>query len=187
MQAAQLHHGKEPAQHPRPDGVEEVLPLVLGSHGPPREPLTTLAFSHLEVSDRRLQHEAGRALLRRLRAETGDRYFSVSHDGCWVVAAACDEPIGIDIVPRICPEIVIRRFFTPAEVALLDGLEPGVREIAAARMWAAKEAFAKSDGRGLRFPLIGLHPVTDANAGWKVVSNAGFPDVVLAGRSLVLP
>ena len=80
-------------------------------------------------------------------------HFSLSHSGDLALAAVSHErPIGVDL-ERVRHERdhegVARRFFTPAEVALLAGTEEDARGELFFRLWTCKEACLKEDGRGI--------------------------------------
>ena len=97
------------------------------------------------------------------RTEEGKPYpvglpvsFSVSHCQKLVVCAVSERPVGID-VERLRPvDIKIaRKICTPAEEsALLAGEKPGYTEdpekiLQFFRLWTAKEAMAKAEGKGI--------------------------------------
>ena len=117
------------------------------------------------------QHEAGRALARRLLARcsgadretivirtdekgkpfTDDLCLSIAHSGPFICAAVGNEAVGIDIEAlRDYDERIISRYFSPAEHAWLAGAES--REQAQERfytIWTTKEALLKRTGIGL--------------------------------------
>jgi len=57
---------------------------------------------------------------------------------------------------------IAHRYFAPAEVVALAGLDDGLRQQAFLRLWCAKEAVLKASGRGIAF---GLHRVSFDVAG----------------------
>lgn len=83
--------------------------------------------------------------------------FNVSHSGACAVYAfgACLE-IGVDVEildHARYSDRVAERFFSPQEVAALEGLAPDERAAAFLRCWTRKEAFIKARGEGLSLPL----------------------------------
>jgi phosphopantetheinyl transferase len=137
------------------------------------------------------QHRAGLTLLADLRARAGENaglHTSVSHDGRWVVAVAdADAPIGVDIVPSSCPTLVAERFFSPAENKLLRSVPCHERPRIRARLWAAKEAWAKCDGAGLRFPLVDVTDPPRTGRSLELFSEEDGPEVVIARQTIPLP
>ena len=74
-------------------------------------------------------------------------YVSISHSGDCVAAAVSDTPVGIDLQElRRISDVVLRRYFSPAERSWIDGGEPSERAI---RLWTMKEAFGKLLGNGI--------------------------------------
>lgn len=109
-----------------------VLEIAYGEHGKPHliTPETEIRFN--------LSHSHGRAL----------------------IALAVGREVGVDIeyVRReVAEEKVARRFFSPAEVAALEGLPPEERGAAFFRCWSRKEAYLKARGDGIYY---GLHHFT---------------------------
>lgn len=87
--------------------------------------------------------------------------FNLSHArGCAVIALTRDgsEPgVDIEAVERFDAMHEARHLFlSPAECAALAGLEPLQRRDRLARIWTAKEAYTKAEGRGLAhsFPTL---------------------------------
>lgn len=83
--------------------------------------------------------------------------FNVSHaHGRALFAFAVGRRVGVDIEwlrPELTGVEIARRFFSPAEVAALEGLSPAERPAAFLRCWTRKEAFVKARGEGLSLPL----------------------------------
>ena len=86
--------------------------------------------------------------------------FSLSHTrGLVVCAVALACPVGVDVEDRrrphtIAPLELARRYFAPAETAVLERL-PAERQLAAfLDFWTLKEAFVKACGTGLAMPLV---------------------------------
>lgn len=90
-----------------------------------------------------------------------------SHSGEALLAAWMPAGrVGVDI-ELLCARpkamALARRFFAPEETAALDALaaDPARQERAFTRLWCAKEALLKADGRGLSFGLEKLHFALD--------------------------
>lgn len=93
-----------------------------------------------------------------------------SHSGEALLAAwAPGHRVGVDI-ELLCPRpkamALARRFFAAEETAALATLaaHPARLELAFTRLWCAKEALLKADGRGLSFGLDKLHFSLDPDA-----------------------
>jgi 4'-phosphopantetheinyl transferase len=112
--------------------------------------------------------------------------FNLSHCGAvGLCAVAAGREVGVDI-ERVRPMPnamnVARRFFAPAEVAVMERLEGEARDQAFLACWTRKEAFVKATGRGLRRDLRSFTVPVDARGegpweiepGWTV---AGLPRV----------
>jgi 4'-phosphopantetheinyl transferase len=83
--------------------------------------------------------------------------FNLAHSGGLAVYAFTSlGEIGVDL-ERIKPEFpgddIARRFFSAAEVACLEQLEPEARALAFFTCWTRKEAFIKANGMGLALGL----------------------------------
>lgn len=82
-----------------------------------------------------------------------------SHSGEALLAAWTPSGrVGVDIEllrPRAKAMALAERFFAPEETAALRALaaDPGRLDVAFTRLWCAKEALLKADGRGLSFGL----------------------------------
>ena len=84
-------------------------------------------------------------------------HFNLSHShGVVVCAAALGRQVGIDVEDGArrmeCLDLA-ERYFAPAEVAHLRGLNGDHRQAAFFAIWTLKEAFVKATGHGLSFPL----------------------------------
>ena len=81
-----------------------------------------------------------------------DLHFSLSHADGLCAAAISDRPIGLD-VERIRPlrPALLPRFCTPDEISLCEG-DPEL----AVKIWTAREARAKENGRGIGQKLTAL-------------------------------
>jgi 4'-phosphopantetheinyl transferase len=87
-------------------------------------------------------------------AQPAGFHFNVSHSGDWVVCAASEVPVGVDIeqINPIDLE-VSRRFFSPLEHAQLMELPEERRLERFYELWTLKESFVKAVGMGLSMPL----------------------------------
>jgi 4'-phosphopantetheinyl transferase len=96
----------------------------------------------------------------------GELEFNVSHSGdLALIAVSTAGPIGVDLEQHreLAGPSIARRFFTPAEAAIVDA-DPN----ALFRIWVRKEAWAKAHGEGLWLPLDRLD-VSGEVDGWSVV------------------
>lgn len=161
-----LHHGmlssdeqrraarfKFPADRRRFIVARALLRRLLAAHtGTPPE---TLAFRY---------NRHGKPLLRGFRG----LHFNLSHSGERAVYALCaSAPVGVDIEyfnrdTRI--EAVARRFFAPAEFAVLEKITPIRRRRAFFSLWTCKEAVVKANGKGLAFQLSAFEVIGAGNA-----------------------
>jgi 4'-phosphopantetheinyl transferase len=83
--------------------------------------------------------------------------FNLSHSGALgLVGWAWQRAIGVDIEfwrPMSDEAALVRRFFSAAEIAAYEQLEPHARTPAFFNCWTRKEAYVKAVGRGLGLPL----------------------------------
>lgn len=83
--------------------------------------------------------------------------FNLSHSGSLgLVGWAWRRAIGVDIEfwrPMSDEAALVRRFFSAAEIAAYEQLEPPMRSQAFFNCWTRKEAYVKAVGRGLGLPL----------------------------------
>jgi 4'-phosphopantetheinyl transferase len=94
--------------------------------------------------------------------------FNLSHSGSvGLIGWAWGRAIGVDIEcwrPMHDESAVVRRFFSPSEVAAYEALAPALRTPAFFHCWTRKEAYIKAVGRGLGLPLDSFDvSVGDAN------------------------
>lgn len=83
------------------------------------------------------------------RLKDRTEHFNLAHGGDLVVLAVDSEPVGVDLERiRPYPEKVATRVFTPAEQDYLNA----AGELGFFRLWCAKEAVMKADGRGFSLP-----------------------------------
>lgn len=89
--------------------------------------------------------------------EYPDFHFSLSHSGHFVVLATGDGPVGIDVQEhdeRTNVKALSERFYSDAEIEYLENIPDEAEKRAAFfRLWAAKEAYIKMTGNGLREEL----------------------------------
>jgi hypothetical protein len=83
----------------------------------------------------------------------GDLTVSVTWAGRWGVVAFADCRLGIDTELLRYAQRPITSALSPSEVAVLEPLSARGRAESFLRLWTAKEAVAKADGRGLALPL----------------------------------
>lgn len=83
--------------------------------------------------------------------------FNLSHSGSLgLVGWAWRRAIGVDIEfwrPMSDEAALVRRFFSAAEIAAYEQLDPHARSPAFFNCWTRKEAYVKAVGRGLGLPL----------------------------------
>ncbi|KAI9002986.1 hypothetical protein DFJ74DRAFT_775036 [Hyaloraphidium curvatum] len=169
---------------PSPPSPDALFPIL--------SPAERTRLPHLASPARHLEHAAARALARLMLApvlrtrpadvpiSVGDDgrpfvalpgpapSFSLSHAAGMAAAAASPSPslpLGLDVEPlsRHIPPRVLRKL-TERERGYLASLPPGEREAGFARIWTAKEAFAKASRRGITSVLrggLGADPVSD--------------------------
>ena len=83
--------------------------------------------------------------------------FNLSHSGgAMLVALSRSQPLGVDMeMPRRSRPVLAlaRRWFDPAEAAVLETLPEADQQAAFLRLWSCKEAVLKALGRGIGFGL----------------------------------
>lgn len=88
-----------------------------------------------------------------LRSELTPLFVSASHTGKTVVVAVAEYAIGIDCEEKDrtvkCFERIVKRYFTPAERAVLDDLTDEEKRITFLKTWVKKESYVKLTGEGL--------------------------------------
>jgi len=83
--------------------------------------------------------------------------FSVSHCrqlALVAIGSGCE--MGVDVEELVAirdAEALARRFFSPAEAAAIDSMDPARRSAAFLGVWVRKEAVVKALGAGLSYPL----------------------------------
>jgi 4'-phosphopantetheinyl transferase len=89
--------------------------------------------------------------------ESADLRFNLSRSQDWLlIGVARGRDIGVDVEclrPKSDLLTIARRFFAPAESAVLDSLPDAARTRAFFECWTRKEAFIKAVGEGLSIPL----------------------------------
>jgi 4'-phosphopantetheinyl transferase len=118
-------------------------------------------------------------------------HFNLSHShGVIVCAATFGRQVGIDVEDggrrMECLDLA-ERYFAPAEVAHLRGLDAAGRQAAFFAIWTLKEAFVKAIGHGLNFPLdtfafeldgdrlVRFHPPRSLSGRWRFFQFAPTP------------
>jgi 4'-phosphopantetheinyl transferase len=90
-------------------------------------------------------------------ADSAGLAFNVSHAGDLVLyafARQTDMGVDIELIRDDFPvEDIAHHYFSPAEVAVLDGLPDRLKHRAFFDCWTRKEAFIKARGKGLSIPL----------------------------------
>lgn len=101
-----------------------------------------------------------------------DFHFNVSHSGDWVLCAAGDLPLGIDIQQERPVKPALLRALSPQEQAFLNTLSVTERQSAFFELWCLKEAYCKATGLGLRIPLhsftVSLQPTAVSDTRYRV-------------------
>ena len=140
------------------------LPHVNGTRGEPQARVLLADQLGGTPDTLPLQRDArGRPELHGPLAHIGTGW-SHSH-GLLLVAMGEGVRLGVDLEPlRPRPRMVeiIARFFHPAEVAWLLGLDEATRNPWFFRVWCAKEAILKAQGQGISFGLHRLQLAPDA-------------------------
>ena len=86
--------------------------------------------------------------------DINNKHFNISHSNEWVVVAISENPIGIDVQHIDNTDISIgERFFSKDESEYLFSLTEEKRKDCFFKLWTLKEAFIKSEGKGLSIPL----------------------------------
>ncbi len=83
-------------------------------------------------------------------------HFNLSHTTGLVACAVARHEVGVDVESierRAASNGIAERFFTPAEVSLLDAHPPEQQREAFFRLWTMKEAVMKAMGLGFQLPL----------------------------------
>ncbi len=146
------------------------------------------AYVAAKAADLRIERgEHGKPRLASHRLE-----FNLSHSGgALLVGVSRRLPLGVDLETprRLRPVLELaRRWFDPAEAAALSALPDALRQIAFLRLWSAKEAVLKADGRGIGHGLhrvsfdldttgeiVALREADVASGPWQIVGQAPTP------------
>ncbi|MEG2802757.1 4'-phosphopantetheinyl transferase superfamily protein [Stenotrophomonas sp.] len=138
-------------------------PHVDGPRGEPQARVLLAAALGADPATLPLQRDArGRPELHAPLSHLGTGW-SHSH-GLLLVALGEGVRLGVDLEPlRPRPRMreIIERFFHPAEVAWLLGLDEATRHGWFFRVWCAKEAILKAQGQGISFGLHRLQLAPD--------------------------
>lgn len=140
--AARFHFVKDQSRFIAARGIlRKILGQYLGQA--PQQ----LRFSYSPYGKPQLLTEAGHEALR----------FNLSHSGSFALCAlSYGRDIGIDmerIRADLAVDQMIRRFFAPAEIRLLEQMEENTRLEAFFQYWTRKEAVLKALGEGVSFPM----------------------------------
>jgi 4'-phosphopantetheinyl transferase len=118
--------------------------------------LRTLLRRYLQTADSQVAFEyesKGKPCL----SGRGGPFFNVSHSGeLALIAFSASTPLGVDV--ELIREMddassIVKRFFSPAEIARWTSLPAGIRTRAFFDCWTRKEAYIKAVGEGLSLPL----------------------------------
>lgn len=103
--------------------------------------------------------------------------FNLSHASGMVSYAFChDQEVGIDIewqYREVDINILVERFFSPAEIFAIRQLQGAARKALFFRFWTRKEAFLKAMGMGVSFPLEQVTVSTQSGNHWSQVDWIG--------------
>ncbi|MCP9469639.1 MAG: 4'-phosphopantetheinyl transferase superfamily protein [Nitrospira sp.] len=133
---------------------------------------------------------AGKPYLR----DTPSLRFSLTHShGRALVAIAWDRDVGVDL-EKVRPEVDVltlaRRFLSKHDQDFIEGREPAGMHERFLMTWVAREAAAKVDGGGIRFPLHRdrLALMEDGTAQWMTQNDgtARGPETIRSVRFLSL-
>ncbi len=151
--------GQTPAKVAERLGDDEIHVWRLAyDHHRGRAPLLAMLATYLGIPVDAVRLELaphGRPLLAPEHDEAFSFNWSHSGDQALIAIARGIVP-GIDLErlrehPRALE--IARRYFSPDEAAVLEGLEPARRDRAFLEIWTAKEAVLKAVGRGIAFGL----------------------------------
>lgn len=99
-------------------------------------------------------------------AHPADLHFSMAKSrDCVLIGFARGAHLGVDLEPSARkahnPLGVAQRYFSSAESAALEALDPALRNAAFLRTWACKEAIVKASGQGIANELCRFSVETD--------------------------
>lgn len=83
-------------------------------------------------------------------------HFNLSHSGDWALLAVAGSPVGADLEqvdPRVKVVELAQRFFSAEDLDWLLAQPEILRHHAFFRLWVTREAWLKTTGDGLSFPL----------------------------------
>lgn len=93
-------------------------------------------------------------------------HFNLSHSGGWgLIGWALQREIGVDVEcwrTMRDEAALVRRFFSPAEIAAYESLPEESRSLGFFNCWTRKEAYIKAVGRGLGLPLDSFDVTLDS-------------------------
>ena len=106
-------------------------------------------------------------------------HFNLSHISDWALVAISHQSIGVDIEPRVRPEIAVAEIAPlvchPEEDAALQALAGKAANQALMRLWTQKEAYVKALGVGLQHPLTSVRVIPGQHPGCSVVLDHSRP------------
>ncbi len=113
-------------------------------------------------------------------AAGSDLCFNLSHSGdVGLVGWAQGRDIGVDVEvwrPMRDEAALVRRYFSPAEIAAYEALPAAGRTEGFFNCWTRKEAYIKAVGRGLGLPLDSFDVSLDSGAGACLLRPSGLCD-----------
>ncbi len=134
--------------------AERCCPQILTEHGAKNEKVMVHRLNAYLL----LASLAGGTLPKLGWTESGKPFFSegggfcsLSHTDSGAAAAVCSCPVGIDLQTVVpLQKKLLERVCTPVEVQYCLGADsPQEQNLRFTRVWTAKEAVAKADGRGI--------------------------------------
>lgn len=121
----------------------------------------------------------GKPLLDGVAAASGI-FFNLSHsDNLGLVGWAQGREIGVDVErwrEMRDEAALVRRYFSPAEVAAYEALPAAQRTEAFFNCWTRKEAYIKAIGRGLGLPLDSFDVSMESGDGARLLRPSGLSD-----------
>lgn len=106
-------------------------------------------------------------------------HFNLSHISNWALVAVARQRVGVDIEPRLRPEIGVAEIAAlvchPEEAAALQALAGMAANQALMRLWTQKEAYVKALGVGLQHPLTSVRVNPGQHPGCSVVLDHSRP------------
>lgn len=136
----------------------------------------------LDIAPSRIQFSAGehgKPLLAGTAARS-ELHFNLSHSGAYgLIGWAHGREIGVDVEvwrPTSDEAALVRRYFSPSEIAAYEALPPALRTEGFFNCWTRKEAYIKAVGRGLGLPLDSFDVSIDSGAAACLLRPSGLCD-----------